>query len=70
MTSFRQHDTSTEESLSVENTVWAGSVVASGRLLGLVIYTGAETRAVMNNAAPRSKVGLLDLEINNLTKVR
>ena len=66
---FWQHDTSTEESLSVENTVWADSVVASGRLLGLVIYTGSETRAVMNNAAPRSKVGLLDLEINNLTKV-
>ena len=49
--------------------MWAGTVVASGRLVGLVIYTGAETRAVMNNAAPRSKVGLLDLEINNLTKV-
>ncbi|XP_045120592.1 probable phospholipid-transporting ATPase IIB isoform X4 [Portunus trituberculatus] len=66
---FNKHDTSTEESLSVENTVWADSVVASGRLLGLVIYTGSETRAVMNNAAPRSKVGLLDLEINNLTKL-
>ncbi|KAG0717199.1 putative phospholipid-transporting ATPase IIB [Chionoecetes opilio] len=66
---FTKHDTSTEESLSVESTVWAGTVVASGRLLGLVIYTGAETRAVMNNAAPRSKVGLLDLEINNLTKL-
>ncbi|XP_042207197.1 probable phospholipid-transporting ATPase IIB isoform X2 [Homarus americanus] len=64
-----KHDTETEESLSVENTVWAGTVVASGRLLGLVIYTGAETRSVMNNAAPRSKVGLLDLEINNLTKL-
>lgn len=66
---FTKHDTETEESLSVENTVWAGTVVASGRLLGLVVYTGAETRSVMNNAAPRSKVGLLDLEINNLTKL-
>ena len=43
--------------------------MASGRLVGIVIYTGAESRAVMNNAAPRSKVGSLDLEINNLTKV-
>lgn len=49
--------------------MWAGTVVASGRLLGLVVYTGAETRSVMNNAAPRSKIGLLDLEINNLTKL-
>nr|XP_053653164.1 probable phospholipid-transporting ATPase IIB [Cherax quadricarinatus] len=66
---FTKHDTDTEEALTVENTVWAGTVVASGRLLGLVVYTGAETRSVMNNAAPRSKVGLLDLEINNLTKL-
>ncbi|KAK7086285.1 ATP synthase subunit 9 [Halocaridina rubra] len=66
---FAKHDTETEESLGVENTVWAGTVVASGRLLGLVVYTGCETRSVMNNAAPRSKTGLLDLEINNLTKV-
>lgn len=66
---FAKHDTETEESLGVENTVWAGTVVASGRLLGLVVYTGAETRSVMNNAAPRSKIGLLDLEINNLTKL-
>ncbi|XP_063590480.1 probable phospholipid-transporting ATPase IIB [Penaeus indicus] len=66
---FTKHDTDTEESLSVENTVWAGTVVASGRLLGLVVYTGCETRSVMNNAAPRSKTGLLDLEINNLTKL-
>ncbi|CAL4060980.1 unnamed protein product, partial [Meganyctiphanes norvegica] len=66
---FTKHDSDTEESLSIENAVWAGTVVASGRLLGLVIYTGVETRSVMNNAAPRSKVGLLDLEINNLTKL-
>ncbi|XP_042882085.1 probable phospholipid-transporting ATPase IIB [Penaeus japonicus] len=66
---FTKHDTDTEEALSVENTVWAGTVVASGRLLGLVVYTGCETRSVMNNAAPRSKTGLLDLEINNLTKL-
>lgn len=59
-----------EESLDVENTLWANCVVASGTALGLVVYTGAETRSVMNNSAPRSKVGLLDMEINQLTKVR
>lgn len=64
-----QHDTNTEESLGVENTVWAGTVVASGRLLGVLVYTGTETRAVMNNSSPRSKVGLIDIEVNNLTKV-
>lgn len=33
------------------------------------MYTGSETRSVMNNSQPRSKVGLLDMEINGLTKV-
>ncbi len=57
------------ESLSVDNTVWANTVVASGRLIGMVIYTGRETRSVMNTNAPSTKVGLLDLEINQLSKV-
>ncbi|XP_063835670.1 probable phospholipid-transporting ATPase IIB [Ostrinia nubilalis] len=57
------------DSLDIENTLWSGSVVASGQATGLIIYTGSETRSVMNNAAPRSKVGRLDLQVNNLTKV-
>lgn len=58
-----------EQSLDVQNTLWANCVVASGSALGVVVYTGAETRSVMNNSQPRSKVGLLDIEINQLTKV-
>jgi len=56
-------------SLSIENTLWANTVVASGTAIGLVIYTGPETRSVMNNLEPRSKVGLLDYEVNDITKV-
>ena len=55
--------------MNIENTLWANTVVASGTALGLVIYTGKETRSSMNNSQPRSKVGLLDLEVNQLTKV-
>ncbi|BFZ12719.1 hypothetical protein BsWGS_15758 [Bradybaena similaris] len=58
-----------EDSLSIENTLWANTVVASGTALGVVIYTGCETRSVMNTSQPKSKVGLLDLEINTLTKL-
>jgi magnesium-transporting ATPase (P-type) len=66
-----QHDGyGSEDSLDVENTLWANCVVASGSALGVVVYTGSETRSVMNNSQPRSKVGLLDMEINQLTKVR
>ncbi|CAH0406188.1 unnamed protein product [Chilo suppressalis] len=57
------------DSLEIENTLWSGCVVASGQPTGLIIYTGSETRSVMNNDTPRSKVGRLDLQVNNLTKV-
>ena len=43
-------------------------VVSTGA--GLVIYTGPECRAAMNNSKPRSKVGLIDQELNGITKVR
>jgi phospholipid-translocating ATPase len=58
------------EPLSAENTLWANTVLASGSAVGFVVYTGPETRAVMNTSHPQTKVGLLDLEINRLAKVR
>ncbi|KAG3293691.1 ATPase phospholipid transporting 9B (putative), transcript variant X7 [Ictidomys tridecemlineatus] len=56
------------ESLSIENTLWASTIVASGTVIGVVIYTGKETRSVMNTSNPKNKIGLLDLELNQLTK--
>nr|XP_023683709.1 probable phospholipid-transporting ATPase IIB isoform X3 [Paramormyrops kingsleyae]XP_023683711.1 probable phospholipid-transporting ATPase IIB isoform X3 [Paramormyrops kingsleyae] len=56
------------ESLSIENTLWASTVVASGTVIGVVIYTGKETRSVLNTSHAKNKVGLLDLELNRLTK--
>lgn len=53
----------------MDNTLWANTAVASGSALGLVVYTGQETRSLMNHSEIRSKVGLLDQEINQLTKV-
>eukprot|EP01087_Luapelamoeba_hula_P020418 TRINITY_DN6962_c0_g1_i1.p1 TRINITY_DN6962_c0_g1~~TRINITY_DN6962_c0_g1_i1.p1 ORF type:complete len:1107 (+),score=152.37 TRINITY_DN6962_c0_g1_i1:336-3656(+) len=57
------------EPLSAENTLWANTVVASGTVVGLTIYTGPESRAAMNTSSPQTKVGLLDMEINQLSKV-
>lgn len=56
--------------LTAENVLWSNTVLAAGSAVGFVIYTGAETRAVMNTSHPETKVGLLDLEINKLAKVR
>jgi len=60
---------STVEPLTAENVVWSNTVLAAGSAVGFVVYTGQETRAVMNTSHPGTKVGLLDLEINGLAKV-
>ncbi|KAF7723368.1 putative aminophospholipid-translocase [Apophysomyces ossiformis] len=57
------------EPLAVENTMWTNTVLASGSAVGFVIYTGKDTRAVMNTNHPETKVGLLDREINRLAKI-
>jgi len=59
----------TVEPLTAENVLWANTVLAAGSAVGFVVYTGSETRAVMNTSHPETKVGLLDLEINRLAKV-
>ncbi|PIL25785.1 transporter [Ganoderma sinense ZZ0214-1] len=59
----------TVEPLSAENMLWSNTVLAAGSAVGFVIYTGAETRAVMNTSHPETKVGLLDIEINRLAKI-
>ncbi|TKY85994.1 hypothetical protein EX895_004819 [Sporisorium graminicola] len=55
--------------LTAENVLWANTVLAAGTAVGMVVYTGRETRAVMNTSYPGTKVGLLDLEINRLSKI-
>lgn len=57
------------EPLTAENMLWANTVLAAGSAVGMVVYTGRETRAVMNTSQPGTKTGLLDLEINRLAKV-
>ncbi|KAI0316941.1 aminophospholipid-transporting P-type ATPase [Amylostereum chailletii] len=57
------------EPLSAENVLWANTVLAAGSATGFVVYTGPETRAVMNTSHPKTKVGLLDEEINRLAKI-
>ncbi|KIM81989.1 hypothetical protein PILCRDRAFT_97552 [Piloderma croceum F 1598] len=59
----------TVEPLTAENVLWSNTVLAAGSAVGFVVYTGSETRAVMNTSHPETKVGLLDLEINRLAKI-
>ena len=56
--------------LTIDNTAWANTVLASNAtVLAVVVYTGAQTRQALSTSTSRSKNGLLDYEINNLTKI-
>eukprot|EP00474_Spongospora_subterranea_P000740 CRZ01198.1 hypothetical protein [Spongospora subterranea] len=64
------HDVdSSLESLDLEHTIWSNTVIATGSVVGCVIYTGSETRAVMNANTPSTKMGLVDLELNSISKL-
>lgn len=58
-----------KESLNLDNTAWANTVLAAGHMMGIVIFTGRETRSQMNSREPRTKIGKFDEEINHLSKV-
>lgn len=55
--------------LTADNLLWSNTVLAAGSVVGFVVYTGPQTRAVMNTSHPETKVGLLDLEINRMAKI-
>lgn len=59
-----------KEPLDLDNTMWADTVLASqGFIIGLIVYTGKDTRAQMNSKLPSSKMCLLDIEVNFLSKI-
>ena len=42
-----------KEPLNLENTMWASTVLASLKIIGIIIYTGKETRVQMNSSTPK-----------------
>ncbi|OIW30071.1 phospholipid-translocating P-type ATPase [Coniochaeta ligniaria NRRL 30616] len=64
------NDLSTSAPLSIDNTAWANTVIASqGTTIAVIVYTGPQTRSALSTAPSRSKTGLLEYEINSLTKI-
>lgn len=55
--------------LSYENMVWMNTVVATCSVLGCVVYTGKEAKAMLNTSKPRNKVGIIESELNGYMKV-
>ncbi|KAI9149422.1 putative phospholipid-transporting ATPase NEO1 [Paramyrothecium foliicola] len=61
---------SSSAALSIDNTAWANTVIASqATTLAVIMYTGPQTRSALSTAPSRSKTGLLEYEINSLTKI-
>lgn len=64
------NENSNSAPLNIDNTAWANTVLASNTITyAAIIYTGSQTRAALSTSPSRSKVGLLEYEINNLTKI-
>ncbi|KAF2970359.1 hypothetical protein GQX73_g3250 [Xylaria multiplex] len=56
--------------LSIDNTAWANTIIASQvTTMAVIVYTGRQTRSALSTAPSRSKTGLLEYEINSLTKI-
>ena len=68
----RQSSLTKEQSvpLNIDNTAWANTVLAStATVYAVIVYTGPQTRQALSTSASRTKTGLLEYEINNLTKI-
>ena len=56
-----------KEPLGLENTMWESTILATKKVIGIIIYTGKETRARMNSSFPKIKLGIVDHELNMVT---
>ncbi|KAI9672166.1 MAG: putative aminophospholipid-translocase [Alyxoria varia] len=63
-------DGSKSTPLNIDNTAWANTVLASQvNVYAAIVYTGPQTRQALSTSPSRTKAGLLEYEINNLTKI-
>jgi len=58
-----------EHSIGVDSTIWADAVVACGSIIGIVVYSGSETRSSMNGTPSSPKIGKVDREINRYSSI-
>ncbi|MCB0370622.1 MAG: HAD-IC family P-type ATPase [Bdellovibrionales bacterium] len=49
--------------------MWTTTVLTNGVVIGLVVYVGRETRISMGGSNARTKFGILDNELNTLSKI-
>jgi phospholipid-translocating ATPase len=64
------HGPTVEPLSAEENMLRTNADLVAGSAIDFVVYTGPETRAAMNKGDSQTKVGLLNLEVSHLVKVR
>ena len=57
------------QGLGLDHTLWSSTVLTKGTAIGLVLYTGKETRSVLNSNNAMPKFGICDAELNYLSKL-
>jgi phospholipid-translocating ATPase len=67
--SVEREEGKVREALSLENVIWASTVLACNPIWGLVIYCGKDTRISLNSKLPTSKIGKFDREMDTLAKM-
>ena len=65
----RRHENITKEPLTLQNTLWANTMITSGKSIGVILYTGKHTKMALNTRKPRNKTGIFDAEINYISKL-
>lgn len=55
--------------LSIDNIIWSGSTIAGDETVGVVVYTGKETKTEMTKEEPVHKLGVTEREINMITGI-
>ena len=64
---FVSEATGIREAITLDNTLWANTVLATGKVLGLIVFTGKETKIQKSVRKPVVKLGKIDREINVLS---
>jgi len=67
---FEHFSSKSVDALSLENTLWSSTRIASeGTVVGMAVYLGPESREQLNANAKTLKTGLIDTELNRITKM-
>jgi len=64
---FVNESAGVKEAITLENCLWANTVLATGKVIGMVIFTGRETKIQKSVRKPIVKLGRIDREINVLS---